>query len=93
MTFGQILLLIIVGIVVLLAATNVKKALAFFGWTKRFSGEVEDELRKVAWPAKESIVQSTVVVGFATIFLVLIIGVTDSLLGQVVNRIFTGEWK
>jgi len=49
------------------------------------------EMKKVAWPTQEHVVNSTLVVGFATVALMIIIGGIDRLFGTLVEFIFASQ--
>ncbi|MCH6563040.1 MAG: preprotein translocase subunit SecE [Myxococcales bacterium] len=45
-------------------------------------------MRKVSWPTKNAVISSTILVGIATLALMIIIGIVDYGLGRVVKAIF-----
>lgn len=84
----QITLLVIAALVVGLALANWKKILGWGGLFRGFVREVIVEMKKVSWPSREEIINSTLVVGVATACLVVLIGAADWVLGQFVASIF-----
>ena len=51
--------------------------------------EVLVEMRKVAWPTKEHVINSTVLVGVVSLVMVVMIGVVDKIFGDMVAMLFT----
>lgn len=47
------------------------------GNIKGFVGEVQAEMKKVSWPTKEQLKESTIVVFVVTIIITVIVGVMD----------------
>jgi len=58
-----------------------------------FFSQVSGELKKVAWPTKDELVASTVVVLVSTFFLAAFIGVADILLSRIVNLLISGVFR
>jgi len=56
----------------------------------KFLGQVKAEMKKVAWPSKEELISSTVVVISATIFLGVFIGICDLILSRAINLLIGG---
>ena len=56
----------------------------------KFLGQVKSELKKVAWPSREELVSSTIVVLVSTILLAVFIGICDLVLSRVVNFLISG---
>lgn len=83
------ILLGLAALVVFIALLNIKRVAGFWARTQEFYGEVKGEMRKVAWPTQEHVINSTVVVGVASIALVVAIGVIDRFFGWIVEQIFT----
>lgn len=55
-----------------------------------FLSQVKGEMGKVAWPTREELISSTVVVIISTILLGLFIGLCDLVLAKVVNFLISG---
>lgn len=88
MNTGTIVLLVILAILVVLAIAFRQKVAAGWARLRQFYGEVMQEMKRVSWPTKDHVVNSTVVVGIATFFLMVVIGVVDWVFGQLVGLIF-----
>ncbi|HPN73653.1 MAG TPA: preprotein translocase subunit SecE [Candidatus Omnitrophota bacterium] len=58
-----------------------------------FFGQVNGEMKKVAWPTKDELVASTVVVLISTFFLAIFVGVADIILSRVVNLLISGVFR
>ncbi|MBU0570648.1 MAG: preprotein translocase subunit SecE [Candidatus Omnitrophica bacterium] len=56
----------------------------------KFLGQVKAEMGKVAWPSKDELISSTVVVIVATLLLGVFIGVCDLVLSRTVNLLISG---
>lgn len=84
----QITLGIFAVIIAALVITNWKKIMGWGFALRRFYHEVIIEMKKVSWPTRDDVVNSTIVVGVATIFLVIVIGAADWALGNVVASLF-----
>lgn len=56
----------------------------------KFFGQVKSELKKVAWPTKNELVSSTIVVLVSTILLAVFIGACDLVLSRVINFLISG---
>ena len=56
----------------------------------KFGSQVNREMRKVAWPTREELVASTVVVIVSTFILALFIGICDMLARNGVNLLISG---
>ena len=54
---------------------------------KEFVQEVLAEFRKVTWPSRQELINSTVVVIVVTVVLALFLGAVDIVLARVVERI------
>jgi preprotein translocase subunit SecE len=52
-----------------------------------FIAEARDELKKVHWPTRKELIDSTKVVIIASVLLVLFIGLVDYILSKVLNLI------
>jgi len=63
-----------------------KIAQGIFG-VRNFFGEVRTELKKCAWPTREELMQSTVVVIVSLVILGVYVGLSDSLVTKVLNLI------
>lgn len=53
-----------------------------------YFSETRTELRKVTWPTREELKQSTRVVIVATILVTVFIGIVDQILGRVIKLVF-----
>ena len=53
-----------------------------------FFEEVLVEMKKVAWPTKDHVIGSTILVGITSIGLMIFIGISDRLFGWLVGLIF-----
>jgi preprotein translocase subunit SecE len=56
----------------------------------KFLGQVKSELKKVAWPSREELVSSTLVVLASTLLLAVFIGLCDLVLSRVINFLISG---
>ena len=56
----------------------------------KFLGQVKTEMGKVAWPSKDELISSTVVVIVTTILLGIFIGVCDLVLSRGINLLIGG---
>jgi preprotein translocase subunit SecE len=56
-----------------------------FDKVKKFLNDVYIELQKVAWPSRDELVGSTIVVIAMSIVMAIFIGVVDKVLGSLVN--------
>jgi len=59
----------------------------FLKRTQEFIREVVAEFRKVAWPSRQELINSTVVVIAVTVVVALFLGAVDVVLARVVERI------
>ena len=59
----------------------------FFSKIANFFTESKIELKKVSWPSKEELIDSTVVVLVSVILLAIFIGVVDLILSKLVELI------
>lgn len=89
MTIGQIVAIVLVALAAILIIAGWKRIVAFGHWARGYYDQVKVEMKKVAWPTREAVINSTVVVGIATLAMVFIIGLIDRFFGQVVAYIFT----
>jgi preprotein translocase subunit SecE len=58
-----------------------------FDKIKRFFGETRVEMRKVTWPTREELKQSTKIVIVATFVVTLFIGVIEAIIKFIVRRL------
>ncbi|MFH1798015.1 MAG: preprotein translocase subunit SecE [Candidatus Omnitrophota bacterium] len=58
-----------------------------------FIGQVKVEMKKVAWPSKQELINSTVIVIVSTLILALYIGVCDLFLSRCVNLLISGVFR
>ena len=56
----------------------------------KFLGQVKTELKKVAWPSREELISSTIVVLVSTLILAVFIGICDLVLSRVINFLISG---
>lgn len=56
----------------------------------KFIGQVRTEMGKVAWPSKDELVASTVVVLIATFILALYIGICDVAMSKILSILISG---
>ena len=59
----------------------------FLRRTQEFVREVVAEFRKVAWPSRQELINSTVVVITVTVVVSLFLGAVDVVLARIVERI------
>jgi len=59
----------------------------FLKRTQEFIREVVAEFRKVTWPSRQELINSTVVVITVTVVVALFLGAVDVVLARVVERI------
>jgi preprotein translocase subunit SecE len=59
----------------------------FLRRAKEFFGEVTAEFRKVTWPSRQELINSTVVVIVVTVVLAFFLGAVDIVLARAVERI------
>ena len=58
-----------------------------FDRIKRFFGETRVEMRKVTWPTREELKESTKIVIIATFVVTLFIGIIDTIISLIVRRL------
>jgi len=58
---------------------------------KSFLHAVKAEMKKVSWPTRKEIVRSTIIVFITIIVFAVIIGVMDTVLYQLIIRVFVGS--
>jgi preprotein translocase subunit SecE len=61
--------------------------MSFVARVREFTQEVLAEFRKVTWPSRQELVNSTVVVVVVTVVLAFFLGGVDIVLARVVERI------
>jgi preprotein translocase subunit SecE len=66
---------------------------AVVGRVREFTQEVLTEFRKVTWPTRQELVNSTVVVIVVTVILAFFLGAVDIVLARVVEWILSGGRK
>ncbi|MFH1665711.1 MAG: preprotein translocase subunit SecE [Candidatus Omnitrophota bacterium] len=59
----------------------------------KFYGEVKTEMKKVAWPSKQDLISSTIVVLISTAMLSLYIGICDMFLARFINLLISGVFR
>jgi preprotein translocase subunit SecE len=60
-----------------------------FSKIKNFLAETRNELKKVTWPTKEELKESTRVVIVASLILTAFIGIVDQILSRIIKLIFS----
>jgi preprotein translocase SecE subunit len=85
------ILLGLAAIVVLIALANYKRAIALWERTQELYREVVMEMKKVAWPTRDHVINSTITVGVATLAMVFMFGIIDRLFGSLVEILFTAQ--
>jgi preprotein translocase subunit SecE len=85
MSITQIVLLSILVLVAILAAANWRKLQAWGVALQVFYREVRVEMQKVAWPSRNDLIGSTVVVLVAVVVLTAIIAGADEVLSRVLS--------
>jgi preprotein translocase subunit SecE len=63
----------------------------FFTRMGGFYAEVKSEMRKVTWPTRGELYGATLVVMAVTILLCLMLGITDSVLGWLIEHLMTSR--
>ena len=76
------------AVAVVIALFNLKKLGTFLEAAKRFYHEVMVEGKKVSWPTKDHVVNSTLLVGVATLVMMVVVGSIDNFFTWVVSLIF-----
>ena len=71
-------------------AADVKKE-KFFKRVGRFFREVKNELKKVVWPNRKQLLNSTVSVLMICLLVGAVIWIADQLLYQIVTKAITGQ--
>jgi preprotein translocase subunit SecE len=61
--------------------------MGFFRRAQEFVREVVAEFRKVTWPSRQELINSTVVVITVTVVISLFLGAVDVVLARIVERI------
>lgn len=89
MTLGRGIALALLVIVAVVIAMNAKKLSQLWAKTRVFYDEVLIEMKKVAWPTKDHVINSTVLVGVISFVMVVMIGIVDKIFGELVAMIFT----
>jgi len=56
----------------------------------KFIGQVRTEMKKVAWPSRDEIISSTIVVIVSTLILGVFIGLCDLVLSRFINILIGG---
>ncbi|OGC93280.1 MAG: preprotein translocase subunit SecE [candidate division Zixibacteria bacterium RBG_16_53_22] len=56
-----------------------------FAKVKKFLNDVYQELQKVAWPSRDELIGSTIVVIFMSVIVAVFIGIVDWSVNQVVH--------
>ena len=58
-----------------------------FGKIRRILGEIVSEMKKVTWPTREELKESTKLVIIATFVVTLFVGLVDQLLTLIIRRL------
>ena len=56
----------------------------------KFISQVKTEMKKVAWPSKQELISSTIVVLISTMALAVFIGACDLVLSRVITFLISG---
>ncbi|MDD4956118.1 MAG: preprotein translocase subunit SecE [Candidatus Omnitrophica bacterium] len=56
----------------------------------RFLSDVKTEMKKVAWPSRDELISSTVVVLVSVLLLAIFIGICDVILSRVIHLLIGG---
>ena len=56
----------------------------------KFIGQVKIEMKKVAWPSRQELISSTLVVLVSVFLMAIFIGVCDLVLSRVINFLISG---
>lgn len=91
MQIAHYVLLALVVLVALIAATQWKQLKAAFWASRKFLQEVKVEMQKVTWPSRNEVIGSLMVVMTAIIFLTVVITVWDQILSQILRVILPGK--
>jgi len=70
------------------AARTPERSLVMIERLKTFLTDTKNELKKVTWPTKEELKESTRVVIVASFLLTVFIGVIDQILSRIIKLIF-----
>lgn len=88
MSLSQILLLTFAAIFVGVVAFNFRRIRGGVRRLRGFAEEVRQELRRVSWPTRAEVIDSTVLVGVSTLVMVFLIGGADWFFGRMVGWLF-----
>lgn len=88
---GRFILYGLVAVAVIIALVNYRRITSWIGWMRDYYHEVVMEMRKVAWPTKNHIIGSTILVGVTSVILMIVIGVVDRVFGEIVGTIFSSH--
>jgi preprotein translocase SecE subunit len=88
---GKVIFIVLLIIGVALAAANWKRLEAAGRKTRQFGSEVMVEMHRVSWPAKDHVVNSTIMVGVFTIATMVLMWFFDLISGEMVKSIFIGQ--
>ena len=55
---------------------------------KSFFSEVKTELKKVTWPSRQDLIDSTKVVIVATLIMTVFVGIVDQVLSRIIKLVF-----
>ena len=87
----QIILVVLLALIVVSIAVNYKKFVLGLAVLRKFYHEVLMEMKRVAWPSKDEVMGSTIIVGITTFMLLIVIAAVDSMFGRVVLTIFSSK--
>lgn len=91
MSLKLIILAGLAALVVLILAASWKKLGGFSAGLKKFYREVVIEMKRVAWPSQPEIISATILVSVSTVALVILLGISDKIFGQMVSWLFGVE--
>ena len=88
MPFRWILLVLLFVAVAVIAVVMRTRIMGAGRGVRGFFEEVLVEMKKVAWPTKDHVIGSTILVGITSIGLMIFIGISDRIFGWLVGLIF-----
>lgn len=91
MDFKQIFLAATAAIVLLAVVMNLKRLRSAGVAIRDFYREVNVEMKRVAWPSRQEVITATVVVSVSTAVMMVMLAITDNILGRLVQVVFGVE--
>jgi preprotein translocase subunit SecE len=91
MSWQAIILGAMAALVLSLLLFNSKRLLRGWSWGRNFYHEVMMEMKKVSWPAREDVINNTILVTVTVIVLMVFLGIGDWFLGKIVGWMFNIE--